>query len=59
MSLTFRPCIGLASFEDLAARADCVLELANPKQRLRDLFKLTKVSSIFGEGYGDSNFGGF
>lgn len=42
-----------------AGRADCVLELANPKQRLRDLFKLTKVSSIFGEGYGDSNFGGF
>jgi anti-sigma B factor antagonist len=41
-----------------AGRADCVLELANPKQRLRDLFKMTKVDSIFGS-YGEYHFGGF
>jgi anti-anti-sigma factor len=41
-----------------AGRAECVLELANPKQRLRDLFKMTKLDSIFGS-YGEHHFGGF
>lgn len=49
----------LVSVYVAAGRANCVLELANPKQRVRDMFKLTRVSSIFGEGYEDSNFGGF
>lgn len=30
-----------------ASRSNCVLELTNPKQRIRDLFKITKLSSVF------------
>jgi len=39
-----------------ASRSQCLLELANPKQRIRDLFKLTKLASVF-EGSGMENFG--
>lgn len=37
----------LVSIYLAAGRAECMLELANPKQRVRDLFKLTKLSSLF------------
>jgi anti-sigma B factor antagonist len=30
-----------------ASRSGCLLEIANPKQRIRDLFKMTKLSSVF------------
>lgn len=30
-----------------AGRAGCLLELQNPKQRVRDLFKLTKLANLF------------
>jgi anti-sigma B factor antagonist len=39
-----------------ATRSQCLLELANPKQRVRDLFKLTKLASVF-EGSGMEHFG--
>jgi anti-sigma B factor antagonist len=35
-----------------AQRAKCDLEIANPKQRIRDLFSLSRLSSVF-EGHGD------
>ena len=47
----------LVSIYMAASRAQCVLELANPKQRLRDLFKITKLASVF-EGHGENYFGG-
>lgn len=47
----------LVSIYMAAVRAECILELANPKQRLRDLFKITKLSSVF-EGGGENYFGG-
>jgi anti-anti-sigma factor len=31
-----------------AGHAKCKLELANPKPRVRDLLKITKLSTIFG-----------
>jgi anti-sigma B factor antagonist len=37
----------LVSVYMAAGRAQCELELANPKPRVRDLLNLTKVSSIF------------
>lgn len=40
-----------------AGRADCVLELANPQKRVRDLFSITKLSTVF-EGKGTHYFGG-
>jgi len=40
-----------------ASRANCDLELANPKQRIRDLFKVTNLASVF-EGHGENYFGG-
>ncbi|HKD79419.1 MAG TPA: STAS domain-containing protein [Candidatus Angelobacter sp.] len=30
-----------------AGRANCELELSNPKQRVRDLLKITKLASVF------------
>ena len=30
-----------------ASRAQCVLELANPKPRIRDLFELSRLQSVF------------
>jgi len=47
----------LVSIYMAASRAECLLELANPKQRVRDLFKITKLSSVF-EGGGENYFGG-
>ena len=37
----------LVSLYATASRVGCVLEIANPKQRVRDLFKLTKLSNFF------------
>ena len=47
----------LVSIYMAANRANCILELANPKQRVRDLFRITKLASIF-EGRGENYFGG-
>ena len=47
----------LVSVYMAASRVGCELEIANPKQRIRDLFKLTKLSSVF-EGHGENYFGG-
>lgn len=44
----------LVSVYMAAGRANCELELANPKPRVRDLLHLTKLASVF-EGH---NFGG-
>ena len=44
----------LVSVYMAAGRAHCELELANPKPRVRDLLKITKLASIF-EGH---QFGG-
>lgn len=30
-----------------ASRAQCVLELVNPNQRIRDLFELSKLTAVF------------
>jgi|SRR5579864_326146 len=30
-----------------ASKAQCELEMANPKQRIRDLFKLSKLATVF------------
>jgi anti-sigma B factor antagonist len=30
-----------------ASRSGCLIEIANPKQRIRDLFKMTKLSNVF------------
>lgn len=40
-----------------AARAQCELELANPKPRVSDLFKMTRLSDVF-KGHGENYFGG-
>jgi anti-sigma B factor antagonist len=37
----------LVSVYMAAGRAHCDLELANPKQRVRDLLKITKLASVF------------
>jgi anti-sigma B factor antagonist len=37
----------LVSVYMAAGRAQCELEVANPKPRVRDLFNLTKLSAIF------------
>jgi len=37
----------LVSLYATASRSGCLLEIANPKQRVRDLFKLTKLSNFF------------
>jgi anti-sigma B factor antagonist len=37
----------LVSVYMAAGRAQCELELANPKPRVRDLLNITKISSIF------------
>ena len=47
----------LVSVYMAANRADCILEVANPRQRIRDLFKITKLAAIF-EGTGENYFGG-
>jgi anti-sigma B factor antagonist len=46
----------LVSVYMAANHANCVLEIANPKQRIRDLFKITKLASIF-DVTGDNYFG--
>lgn len=33
-----------------ASKAQCMLEISNPKQRVRDLFKMTKLASFFDGG---------
>ena len=38
-------------------RANCVLEISNARPRIRDLFKISKLSSVF-EGGGESYFDG-
>ena len=35
-----------------ARRTNCDLEIANPKQRIRDLFRLSRLLSVF-EGHGE------
>lgn len=47
----------LVSVYMAANRAHCVLEISNPRQRVRDLLKITKLASIF-EGTGENYFGG-
>ena len=47
----------LVSVYMAANRANCILEVANPRQRIRDLFRITKLASIF-EGGGENYFGG-
>ena len=46
----------LVSLYTHASRSGCVLEIANPKQRIRDLFKMTKLSNVF-ESSGMDYFG--
>ena len=48
----------LVSIYMAASRAQCILELANPKQRVRDLFKMTKLSAIFDGGACIGDVGG-
>jgi anti-sigma B factor antagonist len=48
----------LVSIYMAANRVQCVLELANPKQRVRDLFKITKLSSVFDGGACIGDVGG-
>ena len=47
----------LVSIYMAANRAQVDLELANPKPRVRELFKLTKLSDVF-HGGGENYFGG-
>jgi len=47
----------LVSVYMAANRANCILEVANPRQRIRDLFRITKLASIF-DGSGENYFGG-
>ena len=47
----------LVSVYMAASRAQCNLELANPKPRIRDLFKITNLASVF-EGHGANYFDG-
>ena len=37
----------LVSVDLAASRAQCVLELANPKPRIRDLFELSRLKAVF------------
>ena len=37
----------LVSLYLTASRAQCVLELANPKPRIRDLFELSRLQAVF------------
>jgi len=48
----------LVSIYMAANRAQCELEVANPKPRIRDLLKMTKLGSVF-EGHGQNYFEGF
>jgi anti-anti-sigma factor len=48
----------LVSLHVAANNAQCMLELANPKQRIRDLFKLTKLASFFDGGACIGDVGG-
>jgi len=41
-----------------ASRAGCLVDLANPRQRIRDLFKITKLASLF-EDRQENYFGDF
>jgi anti-sigma B factor antagonist len=47
----------LVSVYMAASRAQCDLEMANPKPRINDLFKMTRLASLF-EGHGENYFGG-
>lgn len=47
----------LVSIYMAANRAECELEISNPRQRIRDLFMMSKLSSVF-EGHGENYFGG-
>jgi anti-sigma B factor antagonist len=47
----------LVSVYMAASRAQCDLELANPRSRIRDLLKMTRIDSVF-EGHGESYFTG-
>ncbi len=47
----------LVSIYMAASRAQCDLALANPKPRIRDLFKMTRLASVF-EGHGEHYFDG-
>ena len=40
-----------------ASRAQCDLELTNPKPRITDLFKRSKLATVF-DGHGENYFGG-
>lgn len=40
----------LVSLYLAASRAQCMLEISNPRQRIRDLFKMTKIAAIFDGG---------
>jgi|SRR5215471_4951167 len=48
----------LVSLYVAAGRAQCVLELSNPKQRVRDLFKMTKLAAFFDGGSCIGDVGG-
>ena len=48
----------LVSIYVAAGNAQCELELANPKQRIRDLFKLTKLGAFFDGGACIGDVGG-
>jgi anti-sigma B factor antagonist len=48
----------LVSIYVAANNAHCMLELANPKQRVRDLFKMTKLASFFDGGACIGDVGG-
>jgi anti-anti-sigma regulatory factor len=37
----------LVSLYLAASRAKCLLDLANPKPRIRDLFELSKLTAVF------------
>ena len=47
----------LVSVYMAASRAQCDLEMANPKPRISDLFKRSKLAAVF-EGHGESFYGG-
>ncbi len=37
----------LVSLHMHASRSGCLIEIANPRPRIRDLFKITKLSNVF------------
>ena len=47
----------LVSVYMAANRAQCDLELTNPKPRIKDLFKMTRIASVF-DGHGENYFTG-